>query len=122
MINVKRNIKVKIGKLGHLEFKKGKYAYVGSAQNNIKKRIKRHFSKYKKKFWHIDYLLSNKNVKLKKAFWKKANKDEECRIACFFSELEEPVKGFGCSDCKCYSHLFKLKSLKNLNKLKMKDL
>ncbi len=119
IIHVKKKIKIKIGKLGYLEFKKGKYAYVGSAQNNIKKRIKRHFSKHKKRFWHIDYLLLNKDVKLKKAFWKKAKKREECRVACFLENYEEPIKGFGCSDCKCYSHLFRLNGLGKINKLNM---
>ena len=29
--------------------------------------------------------------------------------------------GFGCSDCNCYSHLFRLSSLKNIQKLNLKN-
>ncbi len=119
LIKIGKDIMVSIGKLGKLKFKNGNYVYVGSAQNNLKKRIDRHFSKNKKKHWHIDHFLANKNTKIEKAFWKKAGKDEECKIACFLEKTEEPIKGFGCSDCFCISHFFKLKSLKNINKLNM---
>ena len=120
IIKIKKNIKVKVGYLGFLKFKKGNYVYVGSAQNNIGKRIERHLRKIKNKFWHIDYLLANKNVKIEKVFYKRAGKKEECKIACFLSKIEESIKKFGCSDCKCVSHLFKLKNLRSINRLKLK--
>ena len=93
-----------------MEFKRGKYVYVGSSQNNVEKRVARHLSKDKKKHWHIDYLLANRNVGIEKALHKKAKKDDECKIACFLDAIGEQVKGFGCSDCNCKSHLFRLKS------------
>ena len=65
-IRVERDIVVKIGSLGKLKFSKGIYAYVGSAQNGIKKRIARHLKKRKRKFWHIDYLLAQRCVKIEK--------------------------------------------------------
>ena len=49
IINVKKNTDLKIGSLGDIEFKKGSYIYVGSAQNGIENRVKRHFAKNKKK-------------------------------------------------------------------------
>jgi Uri superfamily endonuclease len=122
LINVKKDINPKIGALGKIPFKKGSYVYIGSAQNSIEKRVSRHFSRNKKVRWHIDYLLADSNVNLKKAVYKKANKEQECKTACFFNKFEEPIKGFGCSDCRCYSHLFRLKSLKNLNSLDLKEL
>ncbi len=122
IINIKKGINLKIGALGKIKFDKGIYAYVGSAQNNLKKRIARHFSKKKKIRWHIDYLLKNPNTKIEKAVYKKASKQEECKIACILSKFEEPIKNFGCSDCSCNSHLFRLKSLKNLNNLKLKEI
>ena len=121
-INVKKDINLKIGALGKINFKKGIYAYVGSAQNNLEKRLKRHLAKKKKIRWHIDYLLANPNVKIEKALYKKANKKQECKIACLLSKFEEPIKNFGCSDCRCYSHLLRLRLLKNLNKLKLKTI
>jgi len=108
VILLKKNITVKVGKLGKLKFDKGRYFYVGSGQNNLEKRIERHLSKKKNKFWHIDYLLDNKNVKVEKVFIKKGGKKEECNVAFFLSKVGKAVKGFGCSDCKCKSHLFKI--------------
>lgn len=117
LIDVKKNINIKIGALGNIFFKKGKYVYVGSAQNSVEKRVSRHFSKNKKIKWHIDYLLSNQNVEIIKAFCKKAGKEEECKTASVLKESHMPIKSFGCSDCRCFSHLFSLKSLSRFNKL-----
>ena len=124
VINVQKDINVKIGAIGRKTFKKGKYIYVGSAQNSLEKRIARHFlkGKGKKIRWHIDYLLENAEAKAKQALYKNARKEEECAIALCLAKSEEPVKGFGCSDCKCNSHLFRMKSLKELNNLKLKNL
>ncbi|HDO20376.1 MAG TPA: DUF123 domain-containing protein, partial [Candidatus Bathyarchaeota archaeon] len=89
-------------------FDHGIYVYVGSAQNSLEKRIARHFRKKKKKFWHIDYLLENENVKIITVLYKIAPRREECRIAKEINNIGSPIKGFGSSDCKCKSHLFKL--------------
>jgi Uri superfamily endonuclease len=122
IINVHKKIALKVGALGKIDFKKGRYAYVGSAQNNLKKRIQRHLSKDKRKKWHIDYLLMNPNAKVESVHYKEAKKDEECRIAHVLSSVEEPVKGFGSSDCKCHSHLFRLRSIKHFTKKKFKKM
>ena len=121
IITIKKDFKAKIGALNLLSFKRGVYAYIGSAQNNLEKRIQRHLSKKKKIRWHIDYLLKNKNTAIKKVIYKKASKEEECRIARTMLAFSEAIGGFGCSDCKCCSHLFKLKNLKHLDKLGMED-
>ena len=120
LIKIQKNICVKAGKLGKINFEKGNYAYIGSAQNNLEKRIARHLLKNKKKFWHIDYLTSNKSVKIIKVIYKKAGKKEECKTAKKLNEKEFTINGFGCSDCKCKAHLFKLKNIKSIEKLKMK--
>jgi len=122
LIFVSKNINIKIGSLGIIRFKKGIYAYVGSAQNNLEKRIRRHKLKNKIKFWHIDYLLVNNFSKIKKVFYKKANKTEECRIAKKLNKNEIPIPNFGCSDCNCKSHLFKIKNLDSVLKLNMVEL
>jgi len=110
IILITRNIKIKVGALGEIKFAKGVYAYVGSAQNNLEKRIERHLKKNKKKFWHIDYLTANKFVKIVKVFYKLAKKSEECRTAEKLRKTEIPIKNFGCSDCNCESHLFKIEN------------
>ena len=94
---------IQIGKLGKIFFKKGCYAYVGSALNSLEGRINRHMRKDKKFHWHIDYLLDK--TKIVDVFCKKSKRKEECETANIFSNFES-IKGFGCSDCKCKSHLF----------------
>jgi sugar fermentation stimulation protein A len=104
-ISVGKDIMVNVGALGSVFFEKGLYAYVGSAQNSLEKRIERHLRKAKKKFWHIDYLLDDDAVRIVRVFCKEAEKSKECRIARKLNEKGVAVKGFGCSDCGCVSHL-----------------
>lgn len=108
IISVARNISVKVGALGMVEFKHGLYAYVGSAQNNLNKRLEHHLRLEKKKFWHIDYLLANRQAKIVKIFYKKATRSEECRLSGQLSKNGRSIVGFGSSDCNCRSHLFKI--------------
>ncbi len=89
-------------------FPKGFYIYTGSALNGLKARISRHRRKQKKKFWHIDYLLASKNAKILEVIAIETDKRLECRLNGIISSLPNPqffAKGFGCSDCKCKSHL-----------------
>ncbi|MEM3577768.1 MAG: GIY-YIG nuclease family protein [Candidatus Bathyarchaeia archaeon] len=113
-ISVKKEIRLKIGSLGIKNFDSGLYVYVGSAQNGLKKRIMRHMKRSKRKFWHIDYLLSNKNVKIIEAFYKEAESAWECKTASKLCEIGLPVNGFGSSDCRCRSHFFKIKNHQSL--------
>jgi len=122
LIKINKKIEEKIGSLGKIKFDRGIYAYVGSAQNNLEKRIQRHKAKNKKLRWHIDYLLNNKSAEIFKVFYKKARKQEECKIAKKLSKTEKTIPKFGCSDCNCKSHLLKIKNMKNILKLKMKEL
>ncbi len=103
---IDKDRKIEVGKLGEIFFKKGEYIYVGSAKRSFEKRIKRHLRKKKKKFWHIDYLLSGEG-KIKKIFLNPYMK--ECEAAKIFLQKNIPfIKNFGSSDCKCPSHLFYL--------------
>ena len=106
VVSVCSNIGVTVGSLGSVIFNKGFYAYVGSAQNYLEKRIERHLRKDKQRFWHIDYILCDDAVKVVEVFWKIADKSEECRIARKLFDMSIPVIDFGCSDCRCMSHLF----------------
>jgi len=109
LIYVSGDVHVKVGALGRLLFRKGFYAYVGSAQNGLENRLMRHFQGARHKFWHIDYLIGSKAAFLVGAFYKVAGKDEECKSAREFGKIGFHVKGFGCSDCGCESHLFMFK-------------
>ncbi|RLF47255.1 MAG: GIY-YIG nuclease family protein [Thermoplasmata archaeon] len=105
IMELTRDKNIAVGALGIIHFKKGYYAYVGSAMNSIEKRVERHLRKEKKLRWHIDYLL--KEAKVEKIYYKESQEKEECRIAkIFLSNGFSYVKNFGASDCNCESHLF----------------
>ena len=114
IIQVEDDIEAKVGALGRTAFTKGLYAYVGSAQTNMKQRIKRHLRSKKRRFWHIDYLLDSPKVKIIKIFFKEGDKTEECKTAKYLSEKGESIASFGCSDCKCKSHLFHVENFRFL--------
>ena len=116
VISVERDFQVNVGALGILRFEKGSYAYVGSAQNCLEKRVRRHLGKDKKKFWHIGYLLSDTRVTIQKVLTQEVGKLGECKLADRLCRKGFPVPGFGCSDCKCKSHLFKIRSYEFLKK------
>ncbi|MBU4283813.1 MAG: GIY-YIG nuclease family protein [Nanoarchaeota archaeon] len=117
VIELKKDSSIKVGALENIKFKNGLYCYVGSALNNLEKRVQRHLSKKKKLHWHIDYFLMNKNTSIKKIFYKQSNKREECKIAKFVLKNSiSPIPEFGCSDCKCRSHLFMIKKYDFLEK------
>jgi sugar fermentation stimulation protein A len=114
MIELTRDMSVTVGALGERFFAAGWYVYVGSAKKNLTKRVERHLRKRKRFHWHIDYLRqaadSIKAVPIRIPTFSEGN---ECRLAgdiLKFSEAEREscntLKGFGCSDCDCDSHLF----------------
>jgi len=100
---------LKVGALGRVSFRNGLYAYVGSGQVGLQKRVARHLRKDKKRFWHIDYLLGSSVASVVRVFWKEGEKSEECHVAEVLGGRGVPVAGFGCSDCHCRSHLFRIK-------------
>jgi Uri superfamily endonuclease len=113
IISIGKDVCVSVGALGFVNFEKGYYTYVGSAQNGLEKRVKRHLRRNKRKFWHIDYLLDNPHTKVVETFYKENGKQEECRVAKEINKMGTAIKGFGCSDCKCESHLIKLELAKH---------
>lgn len=117
IIRIRKNICLEVGAKGKIGFRKGLFAYVGSAQNNLEKRIIRHFKRHKLKFWHIDYLLNDPHVEIATVFLRKGPKTQECAIAKIMCQKFEPTVGFGCSDCKCLSHLFHIESHRLLQNL-----
>jgi len=103
LIQVKSAQKIKVGKLGTFEFPRGYYVYIGSALNNLEARIARHFSKRKKKHWHIDYLLANAEII---DFF--ISQKKECELNSKIFEIPGAValvEKFGSADCGCKSHL-----------------
>jgi len=106
VIKLDSDVSIEIGKLGSIEFPQGYYVYAGSALNCLDKRILRHLSNDKKLHWHIDYLLQN--AKIIKVFTLISTLKLECKLNKMIQMLPKAIiitKGFGCSDCKCSSHL-----------------
>ena len=108
VISLSCSANVAVGKLGTLRFEKGLYAYIGSAQVALERRIERHLRREKLVFWHIDYLLKNPSARVSKIFMKNSGKQDECNVAEKIGARGEAVTGFGCSDCCCKSHLYRV--------------
>jgi sugar fermentation stimulation protein A len=105
ILNLKRNQKIKIGKLGNVSLRKGFYIYVGSAMANLSKRMERHKRLRKKHHWHIDALRAI--AEFYSIFAIRSSDRLECDIAAALSRVTEwSVPGFGSTDCSCSTHLF----------------
>ena len=108
-----KDTRLKTGALGEVHFKKGFYAYSGSAMGGLEQRIRRHLRKNKKLHWHIDYLLNHAEIKMI-AIRKTDRKSDECAAARRLLSLGGvPVDGFGSSDCSCNAHLLFFKTINN---------
>jgi Uri superfamily endonuclease len=94
---------VKVGALGTLTLDEREYCYIGSAKNGLGNRILRHMKKEKKIHWHIDHLTVVADSI--EAYF--SEDGEECALRRSAEEcgLRPAVKGFGCSDCRCDTHL-----------------
>ncbi|MDR3131014.1 MAG: DNA/RNA nuclease SfsA [Treponema sp.] len=94
------------GSLGMIRLRKGWYIYAGSARKNLRQRISRHLRKLKKrKHWHIDYVTPHAGRI--QALPILSYRNLECSLAADMENLGgRPMPGFGCSDCRCGSHLF----------------
>ena len=100
--------RVQIGHWGLLDLQPGYYIYIGSASGpgGVGARVSRHLRLAKAKHWHIDYL---REYLTPQAVWVSYETEqlEHCWAQVFYNLPGlTPIQGFGCSDCKCYSHLF----------------
>ncbi len=100
--------RIAVGALGWIHFPKGFYSYTGSARGpGGLRRLDRHVAvlagKSRTRRWHIDYLLPH--CELRQEAITKTDLDLECCIARAIGERLESVPRFGCSDCRCPSHL-----------------
>jgi len=128
IIELTNSIKLKIGAIGKIKFFPGYYAYIGSAMGQIGSstllnRVKRHLKAptEKKSHWHIDYLLNDENTNIIKIMLCPCKSKLECIIADEIKQkADDLIIGFGCSDCKCDSHLFYFKDF-NLKQLFKKN-
>ena len=98
-----------VGALGEVEFPAGWYIYVGSALGpGGLVRVDRHIRVYQEKGdhrprWHIDHLLTDSRFVLASVICGKTTDRLECSLARHLGE--DGIQGFGCSDCRCATHL-----------------
>ncbi len=99
--------KVRVGAIGKIEFRPGYYVYCGSARRNLSARLVRHKTRRKKRHWHIDYLTCRRDVRVESVIVFPSDGMGECELYASALRLAraEPIPGFGCSDCRCGSHL-----------------
>ncbi len=100
---------ITVGKLGELKVHKGYYVYVGSAfgPGGVRARIKRHCRIRKPHHWHIDYI--RPVLELSEVWYTYDPQKREHQwadIIMGINGMQQPLEGFGASDCQCSSHLF----------------
>jgi Uri superfamily endonuclease len=111
IITIKRQKKIRVGKLGMACFPAGTYVYTGSAMKGLAARLRRHCRRKKKIHWHIDHLLALPEACVKKIIVYPPAPGQECRqnqrIAAR-AGAAVILRRFGASDCQsgCASHLF----------------
>jgi len=107
-------VKIRVGKLGLVDFPAGYYAYTGSALGrgalSLRGRVERHFRAGKKLHWHIDFLLNSRTTKIVSAVVSETKLPKECQVSSFLEKTRGAtviIKGFGSQDCKlgCGAHL-----------------
>jgi Uri superfamily endonuclease len=108
--------RLKIGALGERYFNEGYYAYTGSALGSGGfVRVKRHKAvasgKNRTRQWHIDYLLPYAEV-----VETVTSPRPECTVAGVIDRHLTRVPGFGCSDCRCPTHLHHSEDLEKMKK------
>jgi len=110
VIKLNRKKTIRVGQLGEAAFPAGTYVYTGSAMKGLAARVKRHCSRKKKIHWHIDYLLTLSDARIKKIILYPAGPGQECRqnqVIAARPGAAVILKNFGASDCRsgCLSHL-----------------
>jgi Uri superfamily endonuclease len=100
-----------IGRLGCFRLEPGIYLYVGSARGpgGLAARLGHHWRRAERPHWHIDYL--RRAGRPVGAGLRRGRAAVECRWAARLATM--PVAragpaGFGASDCRCVTHLFRL--------------
>ena len=104
LLELSRPAAIRIGALGPIDFPVACYAYVGSAMGGLSRRVRRYARPVARPRWHIDYLLPHASgLTLLTAV---SPQRIECEIASALAKPLSSVPRFGCSDCRCASHLY----------------
>lgn len=105
IIELDREITIK----NRWNLKAGLYVYVGSAMSGLIQRISRHMKKDKREHWHIDHLLRHGRILSVIMFPSEKRLEEE--ISRYLSRVLDGPRGFGSSDLKVRTNLYKIEKL-----------
>jgi len=96
----------------HFHLEPGWYLYAGSAMNGLAARLRRYFRPVKTVHWHIDALRQHARIVGVGPFIS-GEPTLEHALADLVSAHPEatPIPGFGASDCRCSTHLFRFPEL-----------
>ena len=99
---------IQVGRWGQLDLQPGYYIYVGSAfgAGGVRARVSRHLRTEARKHWHIDFLRAHVRPVEARISYEAEHLEHEWAGILLNMPGMTPIRGFGCSDCKCYSHLF----------------
>jgi Uri superfamily endonuclease len=106
LLRLEQPIYLTVGRLGRFPFAAGWYVYVGSALGGLEARLRRHLRREKPCHWHVDYL--REVADLIAIGYQVASERLECVAADRVAALPGAsitAPRFGCSDCRCRSHL-----------------
>lgn len=99
---------VQVGRWRRVDLERGYYVYVGSAfgPGGVRGRVLRHLRRRKSLHWHIDYVIDLLSAVA--VWYSHASERLEHRWAAALCDAAgvSPIRGFGCSDCRCHAHLF----------------
>lgn len=107
LLYLRKGARIVVGRVGPITFKRGWYAYIGSAfgPGGLAARLGRHLRPQKKLHWHIDYLRA---IAEPREIWYSTAPEslEHDWAANLLKGTGTPLIGLGCTDCRCISHLF----------------
>jgi Uri superfamily endonuclease len=105
VLRLPASAEIRVGRLGRIGFRRGWYAYAGSAfgPGGLAGRLRHHLRPVRKPHWHIDYLRGYAGVR--QVWWAVGPPNREHDWAQALTGQGQWVRGFGCSDCGCPSHL-----------------
>ena len=108
VITLGSDLTTEVGALGTLSFPAGTYLYAGSALGGLDQRVSRHIRHEKTVKWHIDRLTVAADSVI--AYESYPDYVPECELASMAGDcgMVPSVDGFGCSDCSCRTHLFRV--------------
>jgi sugar fermentation stimulation protein A len=105
IVRLRQDRRVSIAGLGEMKFRKGYYCYIGSAKEDLGRRLERHQRLRKKLSCQIDQLRAAADFHA--AIPIRASEDLECEIAAAMAKISDwSLPGFGSTDCNCQTHLF----------------